>query len=66
MYVCICNRVTEADIRREADHGVRSFGQLQEHTGCSTCCGCCEVDARRTLNEAIGAVQCSIPLTVAA
>jgi bacterioferritin-associated ferredoxin len=57
MYVCICNAVTDADIRREAERGVRGFAQLQERTGCSTCCGCCEDEARRTLQRAIPAGQ---------
>jgi bacterioferritin-associated ferredoxin len=41
MYICLCNAVTDHDIRREAADGVRSFAELQARTGCSDCCGYC-------------------------
>lgn len=66
MYVCVCNAVTESDIRREAEAGVRDFDRLQEHTGCATSCGCCEPEARKALREAVRIVHAAIPLTVAA
>ncbi|GAB3023020.1 (2Fe-2S)-binding protein [Oleiagrimonas citrea] len=67
MYVCICNAVTQSDIHREAEDGVRDFAELQARTDCSTCCGCCEAEARHTLNRAVHAVQTlNLPLTVAA
>ncbi len=53
MYVCICQSVTSDDIREAVGHGVRSFPELQACTGCSTCCGCCEPEARRLLGEAL-------------
>jgi len=52
MYVCICNAVTDRDIRRAAEEGVETYAQLQACTGCGTCCGCCEADARLLLAEA--------------
>jgi bacterioferritin-associated ferredoxin len=52
MYVCICNAVTDRDIRNAAREGVESFEQLQSRTGCGNCCGCCEVDARLMLEQA--------------
>jgi bacterioferritin-associated ferredoxin len=45
MYICMCNAVTDHDIRRAAADGVR-FAELQTRTGCSDCCGCCESEAR--------------------
>jgi bacterioferritin-associated ferredoxin len=53
MYICLCNAVTDHDIRREAADGVQSFSELQARTGCSDCCGCCEPMARATLAKAI-------------
>jgi bacterioferritin-associated ferredoxin len=53
MYICLCNAVTDHDIRREAAAGVRSFSELQARTGCSDCCGCCEQVARATLATAV-------------
>ena len=52
MYVCICNAVTDRDIGRAAEHGVETYAQLQACTGCGSCCGCCETEARRLLAEA--------------
>jgi bacterioferritin-associated ferredoxin len=54
MYVCLCNAVTESDIRRAVrDEGVRTLAQLKERTGCSSNCGSCEVMARELLSEAL-------------
>lgn len=41
MYVCICNAVTECDIRAAKQRGCRSLSELQEETGTATCCGSC-------------------------
>jgi bacterioferritin-associated ferredoxin len=44
MYVCICNSVTDRDIRKAVDNGVRTFkelnAQLQVATGCGRCVEC--------------------------
>jgi bacterioferritin-associated ferredoxin len=53
MYICLCNAITDHDIRRAAADGVRSFAELQARTGCSDCCGCCEDEARNTFQQAI-------------
>lgn len=54
MYVCICNAVSETDIRRAAAEGVRSLEQLRMRTGCGTTCGCCEPVAEQVLAECLG------------
>lgn len=66
MYVCICNAVTDHEIRDAAADGVRHFADLQARTGCSTTCGCCESEARQVLREAIVAQHTRLPLTCAA
>jgi bacterioferritin-associated ferredoxin len=38
---------------------------LQARTGCSDCCGCCEQEARATLNQAVSQVLCQLPLATA-
>lgn len=50
MYVCLCNAITERDIRAAVAEGVREFGQLQERLRVSTCCGTCREDARACLD----------------
>jgi len=62
MYICLCNAVTDHDIRREVADGVRTFAELQARTGCSDCCGCCESEARACLAQAIGQHESAVAL----
>ncbi len=52
MVVCVCNALSDADIRRKAAEGVRNFDALRAETGCSDCCGCCESTAREVFAAA--------------
>ena len=54
MYICLCNAITDRDIRHAAATGMRSFAELKAKTGCSDCCGCCEAEARGVFEEAAG------------
>lgn len=65
MYICLCNAVTDHDIRRVAADGVHSFAELQARTGCSDCCGCCEQEARATLDKAVAQVLHQLPVLTA-
>lgn len=63
MYVCVCQAVSDQDIRRAVAQGADCFEELQARTGCTTCCGCCELEAR-TLFEAdleSGRTQANLP-----
>ena len=51
MYVCICNGVTDADIRRVADEGCRDLHELTMRTGCGGNCGSCRELAAEILRE---------------
>jgi len=51
MYVCICNAVTESDIRDAVDNGVRNMKQLSQSTRCATTCGSCKELAVETLQN---------------
>lgn len=55
MYVCVCNAVTDRQIRRAVRGGVLTFEQLQAVLQVSTCCGRCEPFARTVLAEAVAA-----------
>ena len=66
MYICMCNAVTDHDIRRAAADGVQSFAELQSRTGCSDCCGTCEQEARATLDQAVAQVGFALPVLVVA
>lgn len=41
MYVCICNAITDSDIRNAADAGVESVQELQASLGVAGNCGSC-------------------------
>ncbi|GIX29534.1 MAG: hypothetical protein KatS3mg124_0006 [Porticoccaceae bacterium] len=41
MYVCVCNGVTERQIRQEVAAGARRLEDLQDRLSVATCCGQC-------------------------
>lgn len=57
MYVCICNAVTDSDIRNAVADGVRNMRQLRQTTGCSTACGCCKEMAVEVFRQALDEVR---------
>lgn len=57
MYVCICNAVTDSDIRRAAQDGVGNLRQLRQATGCSSTCGSCKDMANEILQQALTDVR---------
>lgn len=52
MYVCICNAVTEGEVRKAAAEGVRTLTELTFRTGCAGTCGSCASHAETVLHEA--------------
>ena len=53
MYVCLCNGVTESAIRRAAQAGIRTLGDLAMATGCTAGCGGGVDAAEAALKEAL-------------
>lgn len=51
MYVCLCNGITDRDIRGAISLGVRTMDELSAATGVATCCGRCADCARGMLDE---------------
>lgn len=41
MYICICNAVTEKQVRACVDAGAESLSDLQFELGVANCCGRC-------------------------
>jgi bacterioferritin-associated ferredoxin len=41
MYVCICNGVTDRDIRQAAEAGCKTVAELTMRTGAGASCGSC-------------------------
>ena len=53
MYVCVCNAVTDSDIRNAVDDGVCTMRQLRQKTGCASTCGCCKEMSVEILQQAL-------------
>lgn len=51
MYVCICNAITEQQIRDIAKTGIRDLWTLQQELGVAAGCGTCMDSAMQVLNE---------------
>ena len=52
MYVCICNGITERDIRQAAAAGASTLNDLKRELGVGAGCGQCTSCARECLREA--------------
>jgi len=52
MYVCICNAVTESQIREAANAGTRNLWDLTARLGVAAGCGCCREQAAAVLRDA--------------
>ena len=57
MYVCICNAITEKQIRKAAEAGVRDLWGLQRELGVATNCGACKEMAADILRETTNVAQ---------
>ena len=51
MYVCICNAITDKQIRKAAKAGVKDLWALQAELGVATGCGSCMDAAKEILAE---------------
>ena len=41
MYICLCNAITDRQIKETVAAGATSLPDLQSQLGVATCCGCC-------------------------
>ena len=51
MYVCICNAITDKQIRQAAESGVEDLWELQRRLGVAAGCGSCKDMASEILGE---------------
>ena len=51
MYVCICNAITDKEIRAAAKNGTTDLSSLQAELGVASGCGSCEEQASKILAE---------------
>jgi bacterioferritin-associated ferredoxin len=50
MIVCVCNNISDREIRQAVDLGLSSMDELRRDLGVATCCGKCETYAEEVLN----------------
>nr|WP_208417243.1 (2Fe-2S)-binding protein [Xanthomonas cannabis] len=62
VYVCICNGVTDHQIREAADNGCASLAELTMRTGCGSNCGSCLDMAADLLHQAHATRALPLPL----
>lgn len=62
MYVCICNGVTDRDIRQAAEAGCRTVSELTMRTGAGATCGSCLEMAAELLEQARAVRELPLPL----
>ncbi|MEL6300142.1 MAG: (2Fe-2S)-binding protein [Pseudomonadota bacterium] len=51
MYVCICQAITDRQIKSAVEGGISSVEELKETLGVAVCCGSCEQDAEKIVAE---------------
>ena len=51
MYICICNQVTESQLRDEIESGSETVRQLRENLGVTNQCGKCGNCVKKCIKE---------------
>ncbi|RYE79353.1 MAG: bacterioferritin-associated ferredoxin [Oxalobacteraceae bacterium] len=51
MIVCVCNNISDREIRQAVDLGLTSMADLYQELGVGTCCGKCVSYAREVMHE---------------
>ena len=51
MFVCLCNGITDRDIRQTAEAGCRTMAELTMRTGCGAGCGSCVATATALMED---------------
>jgi len=62
MYVCICNGVTDREIRQAAEAGCRTMAELTMRTGAGATCGSCIEMATQLLDEVHARRELPLPV----
>ena len=56
MIVCLCNRITEKEVRAAARGGARTPDSAYAQLGCEAQCGCCLDYAQEVIFDELGSV----------
>ncbi|MDX1695458.1 MAG: (2Fe-2S)-binding protein [Ketobacteraceae bacterium] len=57
MLVCICNRISENDIRDAVYDGASGYKQVRSNLGVGNCCGQCASYAKNLVKETVSQLQ---------
>ncbi|PHV05170.1 2Fe-2S ferredoxin [Janthinobacterium sp. BJB412] len=57
MIVCVCNNISDREIRQAIDLGLSSMAELRRDLGVATCCGKCHSCAKEVLGEHLERIQ---------
>jgi len=55
MLVCICNGISDSEIKKTLQEGAASFEEVHARLGVAGCCGECECYARELVQENLAA-----------
>lgn len=55
MIVCVCNNISDREIRQAVDLGLSTMAELRRDLGVATCCGKCHTYAREVLSTHLDA-----------
>lgn len=61
MYVCICNAITDGEVRTLADQGCRTVAQVYRALECQPQCCKCAADIRDLLDGADALLLAGVP-----
>ncbi|OHV07758.1 (2Fe-2S)-binding protein [Kushneria phosphatilytica] len=53
MFVCLCRKITDHQLRNAVSEGARSWQEVRRMTGCSGQCGKCACTAESIVEEAL-------------
>jgi bacterioferritin-associated ferredoxin len=62
MIVCVCNNISDREIRQAVELGLTSIEELRRELGVATCCGQCFSCAEEILNEHLATIQAGAEL----
>lgn len=51
MIVCVCNNISDREIRQAVDLGLSTMAELRSDLGVATCCGKCASCAKQVLAD---------------
>jgi len=59
MYICICNAITDRQIRVAVAAGASSLGEISMQLGVGAGCGCCREAAQQVIRDAACSGDCA-------